>query len=42
MRLRCNCTKIGDYPEQAKKIGHRFISKGYDKEFIEGKITEVA
>lgn len=42
MRLRRNCTNLGDYTLQAQKIGHIFVDKGYKREHIDEKIMEVA
>lgn len=41
MRLRRNCTLEEDFYMQARMIGERFTSKGYDQEFIKDKIVEV-
>lgn len=42
MRLRRNCTNKSDFLAQAENMGHRFIKKGYDNQFVKRKITEVA
>lgn len=41
IRLRRNCSENIDYLKQAQWIGKRFEEKGYNKCFIEEKITEV-
>lgn len=42
MRIKRNCTKIETYFKQAEKIGERFMSKGYDRQFIKTQIAEVS
>lgn len=42
MRLRRNCTLESDFLAQANNMGHRFIEKGYDSQYVKERISEVA
>lgn len=41
MRLWRNCTKIGDFREQAKVLTDRLLEKGYFAEVLEQRVLEV-
>lgn len=42
VRLRCNCTQLNTFLDQADKLTSRFSNKGYGRQFIEEKVKEFA